>query len=522
MFVTDAVQPLSAGFSRLATGLAALIVAFALVFLPAGQADAKPKFSAIAVDARTGAIYFSSDPDGLRYPASLTKMMTLYVLFQDLKAGRIKLTTQLRVSARAANMAPSKLGFKPGQTISVDNAIKALVTKSANDVASAIGENLGGSEANFAARMTRVARSLGMRRTTFKNASGLPNPGQVTTARDIATLSLRLMRDFPQYYPYFRLQSFNYKGRVIRSHNRLVGKYPGADGLKTGYIAAAGFNLATSARRDGKRLVGVVLGAKSTAARNAYMMKMLDKAFPKAKSGKVIVAKPGSSAGAVDPIAGETPVADAQKPAGKKKLKPLFGKKKAQEPAEEAAAPLDSGQMADATAEAAQPQGTASQTVIAPEDQQQTQVLEAKLSDDSDEEAAEGAGGDQQTDTADASAAPSETTAKAVPKTLPFAVKQPGTEAAPGEVQVASIPSSWNIQIGAYPNKRDAQAKLNDARAAGVDLLKGKTALTVQVQKGNETIYRARFSGFTEKDAYAACAQLKKRGQKCMALAPQS
>ena len=242
---------------------------------------AKAQFSAIAVDARTGKILFSSDIDGQRHPASLTKVMTLYVLFQDLKAGRIKLTSDLKVSNRAAAMQPSKLGLKPGSTISVEDAIKALVTRSANDVAATIGENLEGTEANFAARMTRTARAIGMSKTTFKNASGLPNPAQVTTARDLATLSLRIQRDFPEYYPYFRISSFTYKGQTIRTHNRLLGRFQGTDGIKTGYIRASGFNLTTSAKRGNKRIVGVVMGGSSGGARNKYMMKMLDKGFSK-------------------------------------------------------------------------------------------------------------------------------------------------------------------------------------------------------------------------------------------------
>ena len=210
-----------------------------------------------------GKFCFRSDIDGQRHPASLTKVMTLYLLFEDLKAGRLKLTSDLKVSQRAASMQPSKLGLKPGSTISVENAIKALVTRSANDVAATIGENLDGSEANFAARMTRKARAIGMSKTTFKNASGLPNPAQVTTARDMATLSLRIQRDFPQYYPYFRITSFTYKGQTIRTHNRLLGRYQGTDGIKTGYIAASGFNLTTSAKRGDKRIVGVVMGSSS-------------------------------------------------------------------------------------------------------------------------------------------------------------------------------------------------------------------------------------------------------------------
>jgi D-alanyl-D-alanine carboxypeptidase len=278
------------------------VVALALV-MATGLAEARGKFAAVTVDARTGEILFSNDIDGIRHPASLTKMMTLYVLFQDLKAGKVRLSTPFTVSRRAATMAPSKIGFKPGQTISAEDAIKALVVKSANDVAAAVGENLEGTEGAFAARMTQVARSIGMSRTTYRNASGLPNPGQVTTARDQATLGLRLMRDFPQYYPYFRTLSFKFKGRTIRTHNRLVGRFQGTDGIKTGYINAAGYNLVTSTKRGDKRLVGVVLGGRTAGARNAYMVSMLTKQFSRAKPGATIAALAGSSKGAVNPLA---------------------------------------------------------------------------------------------------------------------------------------------------------------------------------------------------------------------------
>jgi D-alanyl-D-alanine carboxypeptidase len=290
----------------------AMLVLVAVLLALSVPADAKPRFSAIAVDARTGKVLYAKDADGLRYPASLTKMMTLYLVFQDLEAGKIKLKTKLQVSARAAAMAPSKLGFKPGGTIAVEDAIKALVTKSANDVAAAIGENLAGSESAFAARMTKTARELGMSKTVFRNASGLPDPAQVTTARDMATLGLRLQRDFPQYYPYFRTSSFVYRGKTIRTHNRLLGRYAGTDGIKTGYIGDSGYNLTTSAKRGGKRVIGVVLGAASGKARNAYMVAMLDRAFPKCKNGKTIAALAGSSKGAVEPVAAVAPKPNAK------------------------------------------------------------------------------------------------------------------------------------------------------------------------------------------------------------------
>lgn len=253
----------------------------------------KPQFASIAVDASTGKILAAEDIDGLRHPASLTKVMTLYVLFQDLQAGRILLNTDLLVTARAANMAPSKLGLKPRETISVEDAIKALVTKSANDVAATVAENMAGTEAEFAVRMTRTAQSIGMSKTVFKSASGLPNKDEWTTARDMATLSLRIQRDFPQYYHYFSTVAFYYKGQIFRTHNKLLTHYDGADGIKTGYIAKSGFNLTTSAKRGHKRVVGVVIGATSTVSRNQYMAKMLDENFPKCMAGHSIAAIAG-------------------------------------------------------------------------------------------------------------------------------------------------------------------------------------------------------------------------------------
>lgn len=488
-------------------------VATALLMLGLGQmaaAEAKPKFSAIAIDARRGTILFGTDVDGLRHPASLTKMMTLYVLFQDLKAGRIKLKTNLVVSARASRMAPSKLGLKPGARITVDDAIKALVTKSANDVAATIAENLGGSEANFAARMTRTARSIGMSRSTFLNASGLPNPNQWTTARDMATLGLRLQRDFPQYYPYFRITAFNYKGRLIKTHNRLLGRYAGTDGIKTGYIAAAGFNLTTSAKRGDKRVVGVVLGARSGASRNAYMMTMLDGVFPRCVAGRTIAAKAGSSSGAVDPLA----LARADVPAVKPKLKPAAPTAGVAEEAEEPTA------LRAVTADPPAPSAA------------ETKVLEAKIvnaanaadatatanEDDEDANDATASTGD------DSAAATNEgVAAEAAPEKLPFQVKKQVDDVAALAPEQATTPTSWAIQVGEdFSAKTAAKQKLMQLKSAGYGFLKGKSAETVEVQRGDDVIYRARFIGFNQKTAKTACSKLAREGFQCMTMAPKS
>ena len=263
---------------------------------------------------------FSVEPDSQRYPASLTKVMTLYIVFQELKAGRLKLNSPLTASHYSAGRPPSRLGLKAGEKITVENAIKALVTRSANDVAATIGENISGSEKAFAVRMTKTARALGMTRSTFRNASGLPDSRQVTTARDMATLSLRIQRDFPQYYPYFRIASFTYKGTVIRTHNRLLGRFAGTDGIKTGYINASGFNLTSSVARSGKRLVGVVMGARTGASRNKYMMTMLEKQFRNASTSKnnVIAAMCGTPPGYKgDPVPVVADLTDVPRPAQK-------------------------------------------------------------------------------------------------------------------------------------------------------------------------------------------------------------
>ncbi|MFG1371231.1 serine hydrolase [Xanthobacter oligotrophicus] len=241
--------------------------------------------SAIIVDANTGKVLYEDNPDALRHPASVTKIMTLYLLFEQLEAGNLKLDSDLQVSAKAASQQPSKLGVKPGSSIEVEDAIKALVTRSANDVAVVIAENLGGSESEFAEMMTRKARALGMSRTVFRNASGLPNPNQVTTARDLSVLGRAIQDKFPKQYKYFSTRTFYYRGQAIGNHNRLLGRVEGVDGIKTGYTQASGFNLVTSVKRDGRFLVGVVLGGSSAGSRDARMTNLISQNLNVAYAG---------------------------------------------------------------------------------------------------------------------------------------------------------------------------------------------------------------------------------------------
>ncbi len=242
---------------------------------------AEARYASIVIDSRTGQVLFSRNADKKLYPASLTKIMTLYMTFDALKHGRLSLNTQLKVSARAAGQAPTKLGLKRGSTISVRDAMFGLITKSANDAATVLAEGMAPTEAAFARKMTEQAKKLGMTRTSFRNASGLPNRRQKSTAHDMALLGAAMIHDFPGFYKYMAMQSFNYKGKSYKNHNNLLGKYSGADGIKTGYIRASGFNLVASAKRGPNRLVGVVFGGRTSKSRDLHMKKLLDSGFEK-------------------------------------------------------------------------------------------------------------------------------------------------------------------------------------------------------------------------------------------------
>ena len=436
---------------------------FAIVLLLAALgsqgAMARPAFSSVVVDARNGAIIGGENMDALRHPASLTKMMTLYILFQELKAGRVKLSTPLRVSVRASRMDPSKLGLRAGTTVTVQEAIYGLVIKSANDAAATVAENIGGTETAFAQRMTRTARAIGMTRTVFRNASGLPNPAQVTTARDMATLGLRLMRDFPQYYPYFRATQFNFRGRIIRTHNPLVGHFAGTDGIKTGYIRDAGFNLVTSTRRGNKRVVGVVLGARSVGARSAYMMTMINRAFPACRDGATVAAMAGSSKGAINPIstASATSVAAVQP--------------------ESQASAVDSDSLAAVAADAA----TGPVVLDAQITPKKKAVIEGGMVDSSQ--------ADGQSD---------------------------------DSLSVASLPANWTVQISDFRKKKDAAQVLQSLKRANAASMKGKDAYTVTTKKGRKTVYQVVIRGYSQKEAKDSCARVAATGMTCAVLPPNS
>lgn len=279
-------------FRRLAIiGLA--VASIHCAFAAAAQAVAGgERHAAFALDANTGAVLYSDDGDAVRHPASLTKMMTLYLTFETIESGRLSMSDRVVISPRAAGQAPSKLDLDVGQSLTVEQAVRALITKSANDIAVALAEKIGGTEANFAMLMNKRARDLGMKKTNFENASGLPNAAQVTTARDMVTLGMRLQDDFPTYYSLFKTRTFAFRGKSYRNHNTLLRTYQGTDGIKTGYTRASGFNLVSSVRRGRRHVIAAVFGGSSAAKRNAEMHRLLNRTLARASSVKTRKPRP--------------------------------------------------------------------------------------------------------------------------------------------------------------------------------------------------------------------------------------
>jgi len=449
--------------------------------LAAGPALAAPD-SAIVVDAKSGKILYSQNIDSKRHPASLTKMMTLYMLFEAIDSGRASLDTRISVSSRCAGQAPSKLGFKPGQTIGAKDAILALVTKSANDVACAIGEHISGTESGFARDMTARAKRLGMKNTNFNNASGLPDGGQITTARDMATLGRALQDHFPEHVKYFATRSFKWKGNTYGNHNRLLGRVDGVTGIKTGYIKASGFNLVASVSRNDREIVAVVIGGETGKARDARMAALIEKYLPKATRGKRTVATvqgapDGAIRFAVVPIPRERPGPSAPvTTASVVGANSVFA----------LAAVVDQGDTA--MPEEAQAALAAQAAGAAPA--QAAEVIVA------------------------AEPEPAEVVVASAPAAA--ATPEPEPERAPAPAKIAA---GWKIQLAAVPSEDSAIEILNDARSKAPQVLAEVSPYTETVVKEDVTLYRARFAGFADKDeARAACAHLTKKQFACLAL----
>ncbi len=435
---------------------------------------ANSKYAGIVVDANTGNVLYSENADRLQYPASLTKMMTLYLTFEALEQGRIRLDSAVPFSAHASGQAPTKLGVRPGGTISVEQAILGLVTLSANDASTALGELLGGSEDRFAQIMTAKAHALGMTRTTYRNANGLPNTAQMTTARDQARLGIALRQHFPQYYGYFSTQSFKFGNRIIRSHNRLVGSVRGVDGIKTGYTRAAGFNLVSSVQVDGKSIVGVVLGGASTPARDTQMRNLIASYLPKAstRGGSALVAQAPKTETVIPVTVAKQEVAE---------LPPTH--------------PLPVSRTEVASAQVAYA-GTPSAKSDNPLLQEMPQPTKVKT---------------QPIKQVAAAPVPTPTAAYVPPEQGDTSVDNV-TTASTKESQ----PEGWVVQIGVSASREAAMDLLDGAKSKGGKALRSAKPFAIAYAGS----YRARFGGFDDqKQAVNACNTLKRVGVKCWASA---
>lgn len=446
-----------------------MIAVLAVLAFPATGRAENPRYASLVIDAGTGEVLHSSRADVARYPASLTKMMTLYLLFEALDTGKIRKSSRLTVSGAAAKQPPSKLRLRVGSTISVEDAIFALVTKSANDVAVVVAEGLGKSESAFASMMTRKARSLGMSSTTFRNASGLPDSRQKTTARDMARLGLALLRDFPHHYHYFSTGHWRYRGVSYRNHNKLLGSYPGMDGFKTGYISASGYNLVASAVRDGRRLIGVVFGGFSGRSRNTHMAGLLDKGFmtPSRGKGPFVVA---SGQGILRHVG----------PEGVPQPKPASAR-------------------GNAVAAASGIDGPDSVPVAKPD---RISVPSRALAD-----------------AVEASvAAVSPPVARPVPsRAVPQVAPDGGTLLARVDGDALHEGNgAWGIQVGAFTRYAPAHLAVTQAARSLPHILMRTHVAIIPVDRSEGTLYRARLIGLGKNDSKEACRLLRARSVPCM------
>lgn len=522
-------------------------------------AEARPVQSSIVVDAVTGEIVSASNADAQTYPASLTKMMTLYIVFELMEQGRLSPATRIRVSEDATEVSPTKLGLKAGSDIALEDAVKALIVKSANDMAVAVAEHIAGDTDKFAALMTRKAHQLGMTNTVFKNPHGLPDSGQHTTARDMLTLALHLNDDFPQHYKLFSLKSFTYGGVSYRNHNTMLSSYEGMDGIKTGYTGSSGFNLVASVRRNGKHVVAIVMGGSSAAARNVYMRAILDRALPKASHEKTrkpvaiaraetksraasarleatpnlieqprpaappLVAKaappiavqrvhhvdvtpsPSEPAAPKVEIARVRPVAVAPRPRPLPAAKPEVAsvEPRAPEPARAAVEPpppivAPARYAAASLAPAATHPAPAHPAPAGELRGTPPSSLQAQADRLSRGEGPVGAGGKAGGSFAVAGAAP--------PSGTLSRLNGPAHGALGGGVA---------IQVGAYANEADAQRQLESVRGKASALLGKAEPRTEPVQSGAKQLWRARFIGLDDRAALDACNDLRRQQVDC-------
>lgn len=562
-----------------------LLAALSAIVLATGagaRAEPAAKQASIVIDANTGKVLHAQAADDQRFPASLTKMMTLYILFGEIEQGRLTYDSRITFSQKATEVAPSKLGLDAGESITVLDAIKALVVKSANDVAVAVAETIGGTEYQFARIMTERARQIGMSSTTFRNASGLPNPSQKTTARDMVTLGIRLQDDFPQHYRLFSTASFTLGGKTYKTHNTLMRGFPGMDGIKTGYTRASGFNLVSSVHAEGKHIVGAVFGGKTAATRNALMRSLLYTSLAKASTDKTRTDGPQLVAKARPAKPPVTAQADAEWAPKTKKSPPEKAPKAPAKVAAQVPPPAPAvrppkhdpigAMIAEGDTSGGAAQATADpQTVAASAPQPPRLDLEALRAAMAEPEATATAPASGTAQAAPAGApqdiaglirnsivegtapghamAVSDTHAPLArpPSTLDSQASalaafvtpaqagvyqgEPGTRVAPvappshlkgpmpsAQFRAAPVGVGYEIQIGAYSSAAEAQAKLELVRGRAIGLLDGHGGVTLPVQRDNRQIFRARFVQFDEPAASNACLELRRLAIDCFVM----
>lgn len=535
----------------------------------AGEVNAAGKSAVLVLDANTGRVLHESAADEPRHPASLAKMMTLYMAFELIEQGRLSYQTKIKISANAAETAPTKLGLEEGEEIALIDAIKALITKSANDMAVAIAEHVAGSEEKFARLMTQKARQLGMSATTFKNASGLPDDDQVTTARDMVTLALHLQDDFPKHYPLFATRSFTYKNETFSNHNTMLSNYEGTDGIKTGYTRASGFNLVASVRRGRKHVVGAIFGGASAASRNTAMRTFLNMGIVKASSEKtrkpapLLVAHakpapdrrigavptprkverpapPAPASQVVTAPAAVEPAAPRSSPAIEiARVRPVLvpgraANPAADEPLQPARAPgpgfeevLARVEWAPAKVEPA-PAGRPAAWTTASAGNTPMRLLAAPsekptpLSDPGFARGAPPSTLEQQA--ANLSRGEATVATQSLPTPPPAQVAAPVRAAAPSRVHteakvaVSAATGTFHIQIGAYQSQAEAEKRLASARELAPGILANRAPVTTQVKQGDKLFFRARYAGFEAKAAASACTELKRLKIDCLVM----
>ena len=529
-----------------------------------------PRFSQIIVDGNSGAVLSSSNPDASRHPASLTKIMTLYLLFERLDAGKMKLDTEMPVSRHASEQDPTKLGLMPGQTIRVEDAIKGLVTRSANDAAVVIAEAIGGDEDEFAKLMTRKAHMLGMSKTVYRNASGLPDDEQVTSARDQSTLGRAIQDRFPRYYRYFSTAAFTFRGHSIANHNHLLGSVEGVDGIKTGYTRASGFNLVTSMRRGNRHLVGVVMGGRSGGSRDAIMRNLLAENLEKASSRRTVAAiteRNTSDASNVDVADAEeaspTPAAQPSVQQAPVSIPPaaprpsaaasLMSQARAEVPtkteqAKLEPAPLTSGviqtqpiaaipgasepmkpvkvktvqikagqqvKLASASSIPAPSAPPVTSTIPARNEVAETSSAVVAKADLPPQPPGHGTGNGilgVLPASSIGSSSPSQAMAYAEPSPPPQPAATPTSPAKPEAV----VHTGWIVQVGALESESEARVRLEAARNQAHGLLNKADSFTEPVTSKDRTLFRARFAGLDRDQAEAVCRTLKRNDMSCI------